>query len=87
MKFDRINLSAIAVGTDGAVILTDDDLAELAASPGAVDAGGDGQINVSTCTNAGGCNNSQNGHCSNAAGQCEGARNNNSCMIILDPEG
>lgn len=87
MRLTHIDLNDIALGPDGTVILTDDALSQLAAMPGACHTGGDGQVNVSNCTNTASCNNSSNGHCSNAWGHCENSTNNNDCMVIISPEG
>lgn len=84
MKADCIDINSIALGPDGTVVLTDDWLALLAAMPGACDSGGDGQVNINTCTNSSSCNDTSNGHCSNAEGACMRSTNNNQCMIIVE---
>ena len=77
-----LDVSAIHVGADGAVVLDDATLRSMVDDAGITSAGGDWEYNTSTCTNTSHCNGSTNGLCSNAQGHCENT-SNTECMITI----
>jgi len=79
MSKSGFDVSAISLDADGRVILNDSELDAVAAAPNLISAGADGVNHNTGCTNRANCTNTSNAHCTNSAGQCEGASNSTQC--------